>query len=477
MLTRKPVVFLSIPGALPAANLLRSAFLPTLRKAGPKLVILTPYVQDLDFVSEFSVPGEVTIEDLPTVPQTAMEGRLRGWAFVSLCERAPNGSTRVMREHYLAQLAARRGKWEILRQRLQARLVARFPPKIWLTLANRFNSNRVYDSLFERYQPDLVLTCAPGVYQREIPLLREALARRLPTMAIHMSWDHLTTKLRAFYKVNRLVVWNEWMKRDAVERFDYNPEHVYIAGVPHWDLYVHDDYLLNRADFCQQLGLDPDRKLIVLTTVGPEIYPDHEEIIQTLLQAIHTGALGRPVELLIRLHPHDDLELYQNFVGQPGLVVELPYRPSSLSERGLHLNIDQANRYHLANTLYHADVVINVASTITIEACIYDTPVVNIAYSSSGRGPVAVAKVEDVYQFEHYRRIVDTGGVRLAYSPEELVDWVRRYLADPALDQEGRRRIVQEQAAPVDGRAAARTAECVLAYLEQVRVSHRRSGA
>ena len=45
------------------------------------------------------------------------------------------------------------------------------------------------------------------------------------------------------------------------------------------------------------------------------------------------------------------------------------------------------NQKHLGDTLYHADVVVNVASTITIEACIFDTPVVNINFDGAGREP------------------------------------------------------------------------------------------
>jgi CDP-glycerol glycerophosphotransferase (TagB/SpsB family) len=118
----------------------------------------------------------------------------------------------------------------------------------------------------------------------------------------------------------------------------------------------------------------------------------------------------------------------------------------------------------LANTLFHADVLVNYGSTTTIEACIYDTPVVNIAYDSDDLPPI-LGSVHNIYRQEHYRRIVDTGGVRLARSPQELVDLVRSYLTDPLQDQEGRHRIVREQAEPLDGQSARRTAEHVLSWL------------
>ena len=38
-----------------------------------------------------------------------------------------------------------------------------------------------------------------------------------------------------------------------------------------------------------------------------------------------------------------------------------------------------ADRLHLGATLYHSDVIVNVASTIAIEAAVMDTPIVNLA--------------------------------------------------------------------------------------------------
>ena len=72
------------------------------------------------------------------------------------------------------------------------------------------------------------------------------------------------------------------------------------------------------------------------------------------------------------------------------------------------------------------------------------------------------------YRFTHYVNITRQGAVRVAESPEQLVESIGRYLDDPSLDREGRRRIVLEQCQFLDGHAADRVAAVVSEELADV---------
>jgi CDP-Glycerol:Poly(glycerophosphate) glycerophosphotransferase len=122
------------------------------------------------------------------------------------------------------------------------------------------------------------------------------------------------------------------------------------------------------------------------------------------------------------------------------------------------------NQKHLGDTLYHADVVVNVASTITIEACIFDTPVVNINFDGPGESPY-VKSARRYYSFTHYVNITARNSVRVATSPEALVDDVAAYLADPSLDAAGRKQVVLDQCQFTDGRSAERVVDLVVRVL------------
>jgi hypothetical protein len=69
------------------------------------------------------------------------------------------------------------------------------------------------------------------------------------------------------------------------------------------------------------------------------------------------------------------------------------------------------------------------------------------------------------YRFTHYTNITKHGAVRVAETPAALVDAIGRYLDDPSLDREGRRRVALEQCQFLDGRAADRVAGFVVEEL------------
>ena len=124
------------------------------------------------------------------------------------------------------------------------------------------------------------------------------------------------------------------------------------------------------------------------------------------------------------------------------------------------------NTRHLADTMHHSDVVLNVASTIAIEASIFDTPVVNIAFDQDDAEarPFLTSPLR-YYSYTHYQQIVRAGAVRIARSAGEMIDLVNGYLADPSRDAEGRRRVVAEQCELTDGRSAERLAGFIVREL------------
>ena len=114
----------------------------------------------------------------------------------------------------------------------------------------------------------------------------------------------------------------------------------------------------------------------------------------------------------------------------------------------------------------HSDVVINVASTIAIEASIFDTPVVNIAFDQDDAEtrPFLTSPLR-YYSYTHYQQIVRAGAVRIAKSATELTDLVNGYLVDRSRDAAGRRRVVAEQCEFADGRSAERLAGVIVREL------------
>ena len=336
----------------------------------------------------------------------------------------------------------------------------------WYDVADRVVADPAADRLFDRCRPSLVAVSTPGLIFAEIPLLRTARRRGVRSIAVDLSWDNLTNKLLPIRRVDRLMVWNSTMRREAQELHGYRADEIEVAGPPQFDGYFNGSPRSLRAVFCRRLGLDPDRRLLTLTTIPAEAYPRHDVVIDYLLEAIRSGAIRQPCDLLVRVHPRDDLRRYDRYAGTRHLVIEKPFRQGATAGDGHSVDVTIENSRHLADTMCHSDVVLNVASTIAIEAAVFDTPVVNIAFDQEDAGvrPFLRSPLR-YYSYTHYQQIVRAGAVRIARSAGEMIDLVNRYLAEPALDAGGRRRVVAEQCEFTDGRSAERLADAIVREL------------
>jgi len=423
--------------------------------ASLRIVLLTPLSNDPKFVCEFQHP-RVEFVDLPAHVPAGLEARLLSIVQASYLSQGLTASTRIRLEEARANGIIRWLGVKGAIGRLLVQPFTRYGSRY--VLSDRLVSDPAMDALFDRYRPVLVIVANPGLVFSEVPLLRTAKRRGVRCMAIDPSWDNFTNKLIPVRQVDRLIVWNEIMREQAVALHGYNPSAIRIAGAPQFD--PHFKERTPRAEFFARLGADPSRKLIVLTTTPKTLYTHYGHVTRALIAAMNDGRLPG-TQLLVRVHPRDDVEAYQEFVGTPHVIVEKPFRSSVRVADGLAVDVTADNQKHLGDTLCHADVVINVASTITIEACIFDTPVVNINFDGPEDSPY-VKSARRYYAFTHYANVTARGSVRIAMSPDDMVREVAAYLADPSRDAAGRKQVVLDQCQFTDGRSAERVVQFVL---------------
>jgi hypothetical protein len=466
MSTQQPTVLMSVPHGGAAGNMLRTGMLARLVALRPdaRFVLVTPMARDAAFRQEFSGQN-VTFEDLPPHRPAGLEGRLLALMQAAYLESGVTDSVRIRRQEVEAGGTMR---FVGLKHRI-ARLFApaMVNPRTRYAWSDWLVSHPVAQALFDRYQPSLLVTSSPGLMFAEVPLLRTAVQRAVRTIAADPSWDNFTNKLLPVRRVDRLIVWNELMKAQAISLHGYRDEEISVVGTPQWDLYFREGTTRSREAFFARIGADPSRKLLTLTTTPYELYPHHRHIIRHLCSAIENGAFGEPVQLLVRVHPRDDIAQYEEFVGLPHIHIEKPFRVTVKAGDGMSADVTLENQRHLADTMLHSDVIMNVASTIAIEASIFNTPIVN--FSFDGELPEAFSSsARRYYQFTHYQNITRHNAVRVAATPDELITLVTAYLRNPQLDAEGRRQVVLEQCQFLDGGAAARVADVIAGELAQV---------
>ncbi len=443
-----------------AGNILRTGILSRVLEADRSLqvVMVSPLVKDAAFVREFAHP-RISFEELPPHRPEGMEARLVALMQAAYLESGITASVKIRRDEALMKGIVR---WLPLKKTIAAAVAPSLAkPGSRYDAIDKRVTHPAAQQLFDRHQPSLVIVSNPGLILSEVPLLRTARQRGIRSVAIDPSWDNFTNKLIPVRNVDRLIVWNTIMKNQAVTLHGYQPDQIRVAGTPQWDLYFTPGVLTSREEFCRRIGADPAKKLVTLTTTPLELYAYYERLIEQLVAARDQGRWSHPVEILVRVHPRDSIERYAAFEQLPGVIVEKPFKQTVRAGDGMSVDVTTDAQRHLANTMHHSDVVVQVVSTIAIEAAIFDTPVVNVSYD--GPEPLPFVRSAKRYtQFTHWENIVQNGAIRDAATPDEMIGHIGRYLDHPELDREGRRQVVLDQCQYLDGRAAERVAGFVI---------------
>ncbi len=107
----------------------------------------------------------------------------------------------------------------------------------------------------------------------------------------------------------------------------------------------------------------------------------------------------------------------------------------------------------------------NVASTVSLELCMFDRPVINIGFNPPGvpSHPVSFA---DYYSFDHYQGVVASGAVSVVGSIEDLVHEVRVSLRNPEARSLERRNLIEKMfGETLDGRSGERIRSALLSAI------------
>jgi hypothetical protein len=306
------------------------------------------------------------------------------------------------------------------------------------------------EELLDTHAPDLVF--APSLINVNVDALIAAAARRRGIRVVGMmrSWDNLVLHGLLAFVPDRFVLQNRWLARCA-ERF-HSVDLARLThdsiGLPHYDKYRNPEALLRgRTAFFRSMGLDPARRLIFFG--GFDFYWSEDTVLRRLDEAVENGRIEN-AQIVFRPHPRPPypLDTYHLHTLKRTILNDAFSGPHAFSDSETFINL-----------VHHSDVLVISASTLAIDGAVFDRPIVCMGFDDpSKRVPYWKQAMRLFDTFDHFERLIDTGGVRLSRSFDELVANVNAYLENSAQDAPGRARIIEEFVAPFDGRASARLA-------------------
>lgn len=318
----------------------------------------------------------------------------------------------------------------------------------------------MFSSVFECYRPSLVFL-ANLFDEVEVSMLREAKRRGITSVGFINSWDKIGSKGFVRLLPDAVVAPNEIVKEEAAYYDDVPRQRIFVAGTPQYDSYFNKEDLLERETFFERINADPHKKLIVFGPMGSALSNSDWEMIDCLHALLSTEV--PEAELLVRFQPNDSAGDEGEFAQRPWLRADVPGIRFGKG-RGMDWDMTGAELAHLKNTLFHCSLVISYASSIVIDAALFDKPIINIGFEIRTGDP-AWKQPTRRYATMHYKKALATGGIRLVISENELAAWIKKYLERPELHREGRMRLVREQCVYTDGKTGKRIADFLLRQL------------
>lgn len=213
--------------------------------------------------------------------------------------------------------------------------------------------------------PDL-LVVSPLVDLRtnQIDWVRAARARGTRTVLAVASWDNLTSKARIQTEVDRVIVWNETQKREAIDLHGVDESAVAVTGAQLYDGWFGRQPESDRATFCSALGLDPARPIVLYVGSSTSIARDEPAFIRRWLEALRSCSIAGVADANVLIRPHP-----MNLAGYEFIGAER-WPPAIVSPLHGGLPVTRAARSTYFDTLYHADLIVGLNTSALVEASI-----------------------------------------------------------------------------------------------------------
>lgn len=428
-------------------NFFRTGVISQLLENGNKVVVLTPYCGHPVF-NEFKHPNlyfEPLIESV----------NLKWNKFFIEMEKAAIFN-KTVHIRYKYRITGRAPNRIIYFLRLFFLAPLRFAPGI-KTLIRRLdfwvNPEIQHDYLFEKYRPDLVFSTAAG---GDVSVIKSAKRYGVKSVDMPKSWDNLS-KFLFNAKADYLIVWSEFMKKRAVEFQGYKEDEMIVTGVPQFDYYTKKEKLLSREEFCRQFDFDPKKKIIFYGSGGGRACREFDYI--ELLHYYLDNGLLKNVQVLVRPHMgyQGDAEKLAQAKNFNNFVVDATDTADAVFKD--RWDTSEAHLNHLFNSLSHADVCVNIASTLTLDASACGTPVININFDVK-KDVDPHWSTKRAYKTDYVDAIVKSGGTWMAESEEKFLEYLRGILEENFCLEKKKERasMVDYFLYKLDGRAAERIA-------------------
>lgn len=299
--------------------------------------------------------------------------------------------------------------------------VARAMLRAMLAAERVIPSAPAFDKWLGRVKPDVVvLTPLVTDSSRLTDLHKAARKRGVPVVMAVASWDHLTTKGMIRHPPERVLLWNDVQRREAMHLHGVPPERIEITGAQPFDRWFARSPSRDRGAFAARVGLRSAEQFVLFVGSTASISAPKEEVafVRRWITALRASDDPRVAGLsvLVRPHPYNSGNWPRADLTDLGDVAIWPRNGANI--------VAPDNRDDYFDSLSYATAVVGINTSAFIEASIVGRPTLTI------RAPEFRASQGGTLHFR-YLRPENGGPLEIADSMEQHVDQLAALLDDP----------------------------------------------
>lgn len=256
--------------------------------------------------------------------------------------------------------------------------------------------------LRERAPDVLVLASLTYSRSQQLDLLKAARTLGIPVAAAIMSWDHLSSKALLHVVPDRVLVWNDVQKQEAVDMHRLPPERIVMTGAQCYDQWFTRTPDRGREAFCRAVGLNPAQPFVlwVHSALSPTPEPPEPALVRRWIEALRASGNPRLRHLGVLVRPHPErLKEWAN--------ISLEAFENVAFHGRNPIDADAKSDYF--DSLYYSSGVVGLVTSAFLEAAIVGRPVLTFTLPEYR-----------MHQDEmiHFRYLMDVEGGLLRAAPD-----------------------------------------------------------
>jgi len=211
------------------------------------------------------------------------------------------------------------------------------------------------------HQPDAVLiTPLINLGSSQIEYQRAARGLGIPNALCVWSWDHLSSKALIRDWPDRVFVWNDVQRKEALDLHGVPSDRVVVTGAQCFDQWFNRQPSRDRATFCAHVGLPADRPFVMYacSTLFDHSPPEAKLVVEWVrhLRASRLPHLQN-IGILVRPHPSRLFEWDNIDLTTMGPTVLWGRNP-----------LDPVSKADYFDSMYHSAAVVGLITSAFIEA-------------------------------------------------------------------------------------------------------------